>query len=320
MYRTTVSCRATRGQKWINPKDFPDLILNCQTADPGRAYSTVGSLYIFVSARERLGHITLIQLANVLWRTTCDMSDQACSHALLEKVIQMNSRFLAVGALAMLAAHAANATVYFDSVNVTNPQSGFDGLSDGTSAMADSFTAPTQNFNQISLLLAAGTPSDGGSASVFLVPDNGTGSLGVAGSPTAAFSSGVFSSFTGAQLLGSIQDSSLATTGSGATLVSLAVSPAITSPNNEYWVGLVPGSGSSADWYFGSANDGLGVAGQSNFFANTAGGSTTQTNASLVGGGPYDLIVSTPEPASLSILGVGLAGIGYFRRRGTRQV
>jgi hypothetical protein len=261
MYRTTVSCRATRGQKWINPKDFPDLILNCQTADPGRAYSTVGSLYIFVNARERLGHITLIQLANVLWRTTCDMSGQACSHALLEKVVQMNSRFLAVGALAMLAAHAANATVYFDSVNVTNPQSGFDGLSDGTSAMADSFTAPTQNFNQISLLL-----------------------------------------------------------GSGATLVSLAVSPAITSPNNEYWVGLVPGSGSSADWYFGSANDGLGVAGQSNFFANTGGGSTTQTNASLVGGGPYDLIVSTPEPASLSILGVGLAGIGYFRRRGTRQV
>jgi hypothetical protein len=240
-----------------------------------------------------------------------------------EKVIPMNTRFLAVGALAMLTAHAANATVYFDSVNVTNPQSGFDGLSDGTAAMADSFTASTQNFNQVSLLLAAGTPSDGGSASVFLVPDNGTGTLGVAGSPTAAFSSGVFSSFTGAQLLGVIKDSSLATSGSGATLTSLAVSPAITSPNNEYWIGLVPGTGSSADWYFGSANDGLGVAGQSSFFANTpsrGGGSTTQTNASLVGGGPYDLIVSTPEPASLAILGVGLAGIGYVRRRSRRQI
>ena len=125
----------------------------------------------------------------------------------LEKVVPMNTRFLAVGALAMLAAHAANATVYFDSVNVTNPQAGFDGLSDGTAAMANSFTVPTQNFNQVSLLLAAGTPSDGGSASVFLVPDNGTGSLAVAGSPTAAFSSGnVFSSFTGAQLLGVIKE------------------------------------------------------------------------------------------------------------------
>jgi hypothetical protein len=232
----------------------------------------------------------------------------------------MNNRSLALVALAVLTPQLADATVYIDTVNVANPQFGFDGLSDSTAAMAVSLTAPAQNFNNVSLLLGAGTPSDGGSASVFLVPDTGTGSLGIAGSPTATFSGGgVFSSFAGAQLLGVVSDSSLAVSGSGATLVSLAVSPSITTPNNEYWIGLVPGTGSSANWYFGSANDGIGVAGQSNFFADVLGGSSTQTNASLVGGGPYDLIVSTPEPASIAVLAVGLAGLGYCRRHGKKQ-
>jgi hypothetical protein len=234
----------------------------------------------------------------------------------------MNIRPLALAALAILTSHLANAAVYLDTVNVTNPQFGFDGLSDNTAAMAVSFTAPAQDFSQISLLLGAGNPLDGGSASVFLIPDNGGGSPGVAGTPTATFPGGVFSNFTGAQLLGVISDSSLALSGSGATLASLSVSPGITTPNSEYWIGFVPGAGSSADWYFGSANDGVGVVGQSNFFANTlagGGGSTTQTNASLVGGGPYDLIVSTPEPASIAILVVGLAGLGYCRRRGIKQ-
>jgi hypothetical protein len=234
----------------------------------------------------------------------------------------MNIRSLTLAALAIFTSHLASADVYLDTVNVTNPQFGFDGLSDDTAAMAVSFTAPAQNFSQVSLLLGAGTPSDGGSASVFLVPDNGAGAPGVAGSPTATFAGGVFSNFAGAQLLGVISDSSLATSGSGATLASLHVSPGITTPNNEYWIGLVPGAGSSADWYFGAANDGVGVVGQGNFFANTlagGGGSTTQTDESLVGGGPYDLIVSTPEPASIAVLVVGLAGLAYCRRRGAKQ-
>ena len=31
--------------------------------------------------------------------------------------------------------------------------------------------------------------------------------------------------------------------------------------------------------------------------------------------GDYELIVTTPEPASIAIPGASLAGIGYFRRR-----
>jgi hypothetical protein len=231
----------------------------------------------------------------------------------------MNTRFLAVGALAIFTAHVANATILLDTVHVTNPQSGWDGAYDSTAAMAVSFTAATQNFTGVSLLLAATNPLDGGSATVFLVPDNGGGSSHVAGIPTAAFPGGVFSSFSGATSLGSIADSSLATAGSGSTLAFFSVHTTITSPNSEYWIGLVPNASSSADWYFGGTNNGIGVAGQSSFFASTAGGGGGSSTILDSSSPPYDLIVATPEPASIAILGVGLLGIGYFRQRNAHR-
>lgn len=234
----------------------------------------------------------------------------------------MKFRYAGIGVALVFIAHVANATPYIDTVNVTNPTSGSDGLFDGTVAMATSFTAPKSDFSRISLLLGAGTPSDGGSALVYLVPDDGTGSAGKAGNPTASFTGNQFSSFTGAQLLGTIKDSSLAAAGSGSTLVKLYATPTITTRNNEYWIGLVPNANSSVQWFYGQRNDGAGVTNQSTYFASSSasgGGSTTVLDTNISVGGPYGLIVSTPEPASLAILGAGLAGIGYFRRRATKR-
>jgi hypothetical protein len=237
----------------------------------------------------------------------------------------MRKSFLAIGAVTMLAANVAHAAVYFDSVDVTNPTSGSDGQSNQTSAMADSFTTGTPNFSQMSLTVSADNPADGGSTSVYLVPNTG-GSPGVAGSPTVTLSGGNFVSFSGAELIGNIADSSVATTGAGTSLVTFNISPAqaaLTTTNGEYWVGLVPTSNSTLDWYYGGASNGIGETNQENFYANTAagGGGTglvLDTGAASTSP-PYDLIVDTPEPASLAILGSGLAALGYFRRRWAKK-
>lgn len=237
----------------------------------------------------------------------------------------MNARILVVGACAMLATNAANATVYFDTVNPpAGPAIGYDGpSSDGTTVLATSFAAPaTPNFSSISLTLSADKPSDGGSVLVYLVSNTG-GSSGVAGTPSYTATGNTFDSFKNASLIGAIADSTLATTGVGTSLVSLTVAAtsvaavAATTTNNEYWIGLVASSaGSSFDWYYNGNANGTGTAGQA-YFNNY--GNVLSSSASDAGG-PYQLQVSTPEPTTLAVLGASLAGFGYFRRRRTPKV
>jgi hypothetical protein len=219
----------------------------------------------------------------------------------------MKFRILAIGALAMLAASAANATVYFD--NTTMTSAGVDGpLADATTILGASFTAGSANFSSIHLLLSASNKNDGGSTTVYLVSDNGSGGVGTFGLPTIENALHVFTGFSGAQNIGTILDSALS---ASLSLVSLGVSPTVSTLDQEYWLVLAPSAGSSFEWSFDGNGAGTGVANQG-FFNNGGGSDLTPSDNT---NGAYQFAVETPEPASIGILGGGIAALGVFRRR-----
>jgi hypothetical protein len=224
----------------------------------------------------------------------------------------MNKSILAASLLTLALSQAANATVYYDSSTAgAATLNGADGTWDTTTPIFNSFTAATPDFTRVILTMEATASSSTGSVMVYLVPDDGTagGSVettapGVAGNPL---------SLASGTLLATINDSSLLL--NSPTLVGINFSPSVatslTTKNQEYWIALDFSSDSSAAWFSVADDSGLSMNNQSYAFPVDG----TVATFSDADGGAYNMVVDTPEPASLALLGGALASLGYVRRR-----
>ncbi|MEJ0017939.1 MAG: PEP-CTERM sorting domain-containing protein [Acetobacteraceae bacterium] len=237
---------------------------------------------------------------------------------------------LLAGAAVALLATPASATVLYNTIHPITQVTGVNQISATAIApaagpLAVSFYAPTATtIRNIQMLMNANNPLDGGSVTVWLVPNVG-GSTGVAGTPQNNGLTGASFAFTGATSLGTILDSQLVTAGGtgvgqSASVVGLNVSVPVTA--GEYWLGFTS-TNSSAKLAFDVAAylAGVGTTGQFDFTQTAFGQYSVVT-----GGGPsslapgmrvFEVSVSTPEPATLAILGFSLAGLGFVRRRRT---
>jgi PEP-CTERM motif len=233
---------------------------------------------------------------------------------------------ITVGLAALLTAGSANAALVYDTITGQTPIAGYKPIvAANRGPLGDSFIASgPEVISSVTLTLKDQTNTDGGSVLVYLVPD-AAGS----GVPTLPSTSSL-TKLSGTTLLGTIADSSLSATYAN---ISLGTNVALTA--GTYWIELVDASAAAngngttsataVQWAYNLDTSGLGVPGSDfSSYANSGDNglsSPALSNSGTFTGDPivFQLQISTPEPASLALLGVGMMGLGFSRRRKAKK-
>ena len=217
-------------------------------------------------------------------------------------------RTLAFGALlATSAGHPADAgQLLFNTTNLMSTQNNSIDPVNGDGPLAQSFFGGSVDMTLTSIKLGLDiTSASLGSFVVTLNQGNGSNMPGLF-----------------MATLATIFDNSLSTTSAIYTFSNLALLGQTLVHGKEYWIEITTATTTNAEWYRATtalSPPGVGTTGTFNATGDlVTPGAFTSSGVSL-GNPPFVLQVEAPEPASLAVLGAGIAALGWARRRRNAQ-